>query len=49
MAFDCEWCLALTVEAGWWRDTAARDYWVAEGTEHAVHWVYRERLLVPDK
>lgn len=32
------------VEAGWWGDTAARDYWVAEGQEHALYWVYRERI-----
>ncbi|RZM24583.1 MAG: DNA polymerase Y family protein, partial [Pedobacter sp.] len=32
------------VEAGWWGDTAARDYWIAEGQEHALYWVYRERV-----
>jgi protein ImuB len=32
------------VEAGWWGDTATRDYWVAEGQEHALYWVYRERV-----
>lgn len=31
------------VEAGWWGDTAARDYWIAESQEHALFWVYRER------
>lgn len=32
------------VEAGWWGGgTAARDYWVAEGEEHALYWIYRER------
>lgn len=32
------------VEAGWWGDTAARDYWIAEGQEHALYWIYRERV-----
>jgi protein ImuB len=32
------------IEAGWWGGTAARDYWVAEGQEHALFWVYRERV-----
>lgn len=32
------------VEAGWWGDTAARDYWIAEGQEHALYWLYRERV-----
>ena len=32
------------IEAGWWGDTAVRDYWVAEGQEHALYWVYRERV-----
>ena len=32
------------IEAGWWGDTAARDYWIAEGQEHALYWVYRERI-----
>lgn len=32
------------VEAGWWGDTATRDYWIAEGEEHALYWVYRERV-----
>lgn len=32
------------VEAAWWGGTAARDYWVAEGEEHALYWIYRERV-----
>lgn len=32
------------VEAGWWGETAARDYWIAEGQEHALYWIYRERV-----
>ena len=35
------------VEAGWWGDTVARDYWIAEGREHALYWVYRERVVSP--
>ena len=32
------------IEAGWWSDTQARDYFVAEGQDHALYWVYRERI-----
>ena len=32
------------IEAGWWGDTAVRDYWIAEGQEHALYWIYRERV-----
>jgi len=32
------------IETGWWGGAAARDYWVAEGQEHALYWVYRERV-----
>lgn len=32
------------IEAGWWGETAARDYWIAQGQEHALYWVYRERI-----
>ena len=32
------------IEAGWWNDqTAARDYYVAQGTDAACYWIYRER------
>lgn len=32
------------VEAGWWTDQiVARDYFVAEGTDHCCYWIYRER------
>lgn len=37
------------VEAGWWGDTAVRDYWIAEGEEHALYWIYRERVSSTDK
>ena len=32
------------IEAGWWSQTQARDYFIAEGQDHARYWVYRERL-----
>lgn len=33
------------LEAGWWSDSASRDYFIAEGQgDHALYWVYRERL-----
>ncbi|WP_026133431.1 MULTISPECIES: Y-family DNA polymerase [unclassified Janthinobacterium] len=32
------------IEAGWWSQTQARDYFVAEGRDHAHYWVYRERI-----
>lgn len=32
------------IEAGWWNDqTAARDYYVAQGTDASCYWVYLER------
>jgi protein ImuB len=33
------------IEAGWWSDTQARDYFVAEGQDHALYWVFRERIV----
>ena len=32
------------IEAGWWSETQTRDYFIAEGTDHALYWVYRERI-----
>jgi protein ImuB len=32
------------IEAGWWSQAQARDYFVAEGRDHAHYWVYRERI-----
>ena len=32
------------IEAGWWGDSLARDYFIAEGRDHAFYWVYRERI-----
>jgi protein ImuB len=33
------------IEAGWWSDSQTRDYFIAEGQDHALYWVYRERLV----
>lgn len=32
------------IEAGWWSQSQARDYFIAEGRDHAHYWIYRERL-----
>lgn len=34
---------AERIEAGWWSQTQSRDYFIAEGEDHAYYWVYRER------
>jgi protein ImuB len=34
---------AERIEAGWWSDTQRRDYFIAQGEDHAYYWVYRER------
>jgi len=34
---------AERIEAGWWSDTQSRDYFIAEGADHAYYWVFRER------
>jgi protein ImuB len=36
------------IEAGWWSDAQSRDYFVAEGADHALYWIYRERMLGDD-
>ena len=33
------------IEAGWWSTTQTRDYFIAEGQDHALYWVYRERIV----
>jgi len=33
------------IEAGWWSASQTRDYFVAEGQDHAHYWVYRERIV----
>jgi protein ImuB len=33
------------IEAGWWSEPETRDYFVAEGQDHALYWVYRERIV----
>jgi len=35
---------AERIEAGWWGDAETRDYFIAQGQDHAYYWVYRERL-----
>jgi protein ImuB len=32
------------VEAGWWNGAVSRDYFIAEGKDHALYYVYRERI-----
>jgi protein ImuB len=32
------------IEAGWWSQSQTRDYFIAEGQDHAHYWVYRERI-----
>jgi protein ImuB len=32
------------IEAGWWNGPETRDYFIAEGQDHALYWVYRERI-----
>ncbi|MGF6273795.1 protein ImuB [Massilia sp. UYP11] len=32
------------IEAGWWSQTQTRDYFIAEGQDHALYWIYRERI-----
>ncbi|HEX8404044.1 MAG TPA: DNA polymerase Y family protein [Duganella sp.] len=32
------------IEAGWWGDMQTRDYFMAEGQDHAHYWLYRERV-----
>jgi protein ImuB len=36
------------IEAGWWSEAQARDYFIAEGTDHTLYWVYRERTVADD-
>lgn len=33
------------IEAGWWSQMQTRDYFIAEGQDHALYWVYRERIV----
>ncbi|MES2019453.1 MAG: DNA polymerase Y family protein [Pseudomonadota bacterium] len=33
------------IEAGWWNQAQTRDYFIAEGQDHAHYWVYRERIV----
>lgn len=31
------------IEAGWWSQSQARDYFIAEGRDYVLYWLYRER------
>ena len=33
------------IEAGWWNQIQTRDYFIAQGQDHALYWVYRERIV----
>ena len=33
------------IEAGWWSETQTRDYVIAEGQDHTLYWIYRERIV----
>jgi len=36
---------AERIEAGWWNQMQTRDYFIAQGQDHALYWVYRERIV----
>lgn len=36
------------IEAGWWNGPETRDYFIAEGQDHTLYWVYRERIGADD-
>lgn len=36
------------IEAGWWSQSQTRDYFIAQGQDHAHYWVYRERIAGVD-
>lgn len=36
---------AERIEAGWWNAIQTRDYFIAQGQDHALYWVYRERIV----
>jgi protein ImuB len=36
------------IEAGWWNGPETRDYFIAEGQDHALYWIYRERIGVDE-
>ncbi len=45
MARRCGWHpIPERIEAGWWSQTQTRDYFIAEGKDHALYWIYRERI-----
>jgi protein ImuB len=36
------------IEADWWEDLVARDYFIAQADDGALLWVYRFRFAPPD-
>jgi protein ImuB len=36
------------IEAGWWNGPETRDYFIAEGRDQTLYWVYRERIGTED-
>jgi protein ImuB len=32
------------IEAGWWDNVASRDYFIVEGQDHALYYIYKERF-----
>ena len=36
------------IEAGWWSSTECRDYFIAEGADHSLYWIYRERVTTKE-
>jgi len=36
------------VEAGWWDSGQVRDYFIAEGEDHVLYWLYLERIIGED-
>ena len=34
------------LEAGWWDEAQSRDYFIAEGSDHTLYWIYRERVVI---
>jgi protein ImuB len=40
---------AERIEAGWWDSAQTRDYFIAEGRDHAHYWIFRERLREHDE
>ncbi|WP_322402342.1 DNA polymerase Y family protein [Massilia luteola] len=37
------------IEGGWWDGPETRDYFIAEGQDHTLYWVYRERIGIDER